>query len=396
MTTAPPPPPHRSVFERHPRATVLVLVTLFALATDVVFSHVWFFLGPARVRPRPAGPKGSPAPRPQPSLKIKNEVFHHGLQPFWDGENHWGPRAYPFATNSLAFIDREPRVVPLAAPVRRIVFIGDSFTEGSGVAYDATFVGRVDAALARDGVEVLNAAAVSYAPIIYYRKMRYYVDRGLRLDELVVFLDISDIQDEVMYTFDERGNVVWDEPRRSREDEANRRFGGEPQPDPLKTTRIGRFLDRHTIATAQAYRFAWRLVKGDLYGTQTGRRRGLWTVDDRFYEEYGREGLERAAAHMDMLLTFCREHDIRLTVAVYPWPDQIVRGDLQSRQSRFWRAWTASRSVDFVDLFPAFIDQTPPAQVLERYFIPGDIHWNEAGHKLVADVFLDEYRRRRR
>jgi hypothetical protein len=390
------PKRHPSRFERHPWLTVLGLVLAFAFATDVVFTHVYLYLKEKQRQARLAGPRPPRTPGPQPSLKIKNEVFHHGLGAFWDGDNHWGPHAYRFATNSLAFIDREPRVIPLEAPGRRIVFIGDSFTEGSGVSYDDTFVGRVDAALEKEGVSVLNAAAVSYSPIIYYRKMRYYLAHGLTFDELVVFIDISDIQDEVIYRFDGKMNVVWDEVRKAPEEDANRRFGAEPQPEPLKATAVGRFLDRHTIATARAYRLACRLAVGDPYGSPTGRRRGLWTVDDRIFAEYGREGLENAAVHMDQLLELCREHGIRLVVAVYPWPDQIVRGDVQSRQSRYWRGWASARDVDFIDYFPRFIDGTPAQQILERYFIPGDIHWNQEGHRLVANVFLDYYRSRTR
>jgi hypothetical protein len=381
-----------SFFERHPRATVLALVVVFALATDVVFAHVYAALK-ARRQKNGRPPATLPVPHPPPPFKIKNEVFHHGLEPFWNGINDWGPRLYPFITNSLGFMDRAPRVVEVAAAGPRIVFIGDSFTQGMGVAYPETFVGLVDTELAQQGVSVLNAAALSYSPIIYYRKMRFYLERGLTASELVVFIDISDIQDEVFYTFDANGYVVWDKERKSREEEANRRYGHEPQPDPLKATAFGRILDAHTLATAAAYRQLALLARGDGNNTQTGRRRGRWTVDDRVFEEYGREGLARAALHMDQLLALCREHGIQLTVAVYPWPDQIVTRDLDSRQVRFWRDWTRERDVAFLNLFPAFINnQQPAGDVTKRHFITNDVHWNESGHRLVAEVFLDHYR----
>jgi hypothetical protein len=386
----------RTVFERHPRLTIAALAVVFALVTDVLFAHVYFAIKAARAAARRTGPRPGPrASPPAPPFRIKTDVFHHGREPFWNTTNHWGPREYPFVTNALGFVDREPRMVSPAAGGPRLVFIGDSFTEGSGVSYEDTFVGRIDTELGRQGIQVLNAAAVSYSPIIYYRKMRYYIRHGFTLSELVVFLDISDVQDEVMYTFDAEENVVWDEARKAVEDEANRRHGGEPQPDPLKFTAVGRVLADHTLAAAQAYRLLSRLAYGDPYGSPIGRRRGLWTVDDRFFAEYGREGLRNAEVHMDQLLQLCREEGVRLTVAVYPWPDQIVRADLDSRQARFWRAWAQARNVDFLDYFPEFINKTPPRQVLERYFIPEDIHWNEAGHRLVADFFLEHYRQRR-
>ncbi len=381
---------HSTIFERHPRLTLAALALFFALATDVVFAHAYLWLKARQPKP-PAAPA---APHPPPPFKIKNDVFHHGLEPFWNGINDWGPRLYPFVTNSLGFMDRAPRVVPLEAGGPRLVFIGDSFTQGMGVAYAQTFPGLVETALAPRGVSVLNAAALSYSPIIYYRKMRFYLDHGLALSELAVFIDISDVQDEVFYAFDDRGYVVWNQERKTKEEEANRRYGHEPQPDPLKATAFGRFLGDHTLAAAQAYRQLALFARGDDKNTQVGRRRGRWTVDERVFEEYGREGLANAAIHMDQLLALCRERGIRLTVAVYPWPDQIVTRDLDSRQVRFWREWCTARDVAFLDLFPEFIDGTPAAEVLARDFITNDVHWNEAGHRRVAEAFLRDYDRR--
>jgi lysophospholipase L1-like esterase len=40
-----------------------------------------------------------------------------------------------------------------------------------------------------------------------------------------------------------------------------------------------------------------------------------------------------------------------------------------------------------VDLFPAFVDplRSSPVSTHERYFLRDDVHWNEAGHALVAE-----------
>ena len=38
-----------------------------------------------------------------------------------------------------------------------------------------------------------------------------------------------------------------------------------------------------------------------------------------------------------------------------------------------------------INLFPAFIGAEDPASTIKRWFIDGDNHWNEAGHREVAD-----------
>ncbi len=126
----------------------------------------------------------------------------------------------------------------------------------------------------------------------------------------------------------------------------------------------------------------------------TGRARALWTVDDGLFASYGAKGLRRASENIDRLLGIVRKHGIDLIVVVYPWPDQIINRDLNSRQVSFWQAWAKERNVQFVNLFPAFISDKDGEATIREYFFPGDVHWNESGHRLVAESFLTEYERR--
>jgi hypothetical protein len=122
-----------------------------------------------------------------------------------------------------------------------------------------------------------------------------------------------------------------------------------------------------------------------------GDPRGTWTLDDAVYEEFGRDGLEAGRRSMDALLALLREHGIALGVAVHPWPDQVLAGDAGERQVGFWRDWCAENEVPFLDLFPLFVNGEDPVATLQQYYIPGDVHWNEAGHERVAAAFLDRF-----
>ena len=106
-------------------------------------------------------------------------------------------------TNSLGFKDSSMRQVPLKVDKKRILFIGDSFTEGVLVPYELTFIGQI--ATYRPDIDILNAGVTSYSPLIYYLKVDYLLNKvGLKFDELFVFIDISDIQDEYVYNDVER------------------------------------------------------------------------------------------------------------------------------------------------------------------------------------------------
>ena len=122
----------------------------------------------------------------------------------------WGNRIYEVKTDSLGFKNRSMKTVSLTTNKHRLLFMGDSFAEGIGVEYPNTFVGIIESALASEVVEVLNGSATSYSPIIYWRKIKHLLeDVGLRFDEAIVYIDISDAQDEARYyELGDNGNVV--------------------------------------------------------------------------------------------------------------------------------------------------------------------------------------------
>lgn len=138
--------------------------------------------------------------RTESRYRVPSDIYHHDLRKRVDTDGVWGEARYRVRTNSLGFKDREVREVPLTSPQRRVLLIGDSFTEGVGFEFSETFAGIAAESFAGRGVEVFNAAVVSYSPAIYYSKVRYLIEEvGLDLDAVVVFIDISDIADEAWF-----------------------------------------------------------------------------------------------------------------------------------------------------------------------------------------------------
>ncbi len=370
-----------SFFQRHPGATIFLTVVLVLGFVDFATANLYRLLTGYSWADRVVK-------RTQISERVFREaspVYHHGLRPNVSFAGaRWGDRVYPIATNSLGFKCDSPHEVPLRSSKRRILFIGDSLTEGIGVAYKDTFVGLVSERLASENIEVFNAAAASYSPIIYWRKVKHLIDDvGFRFDELVVFIDLSDAWDEVnRYRLSESGNVV---DRDILED------------DPITLKSIFRHNSILFLNLVKVVRNWWA---PQLAGSQTGNPKALWTLDDNLYEQFGRAGQSMMRTYMDRLLELLGAHNIKLTVAVYPWPDQIMRGDLHSRQVSFWREWESANEVPFLNYFPNFVKPESPMaerkKMLTRYFIEGDVHWNEAGHRLIAEGFLKHYKSSKR
>jgi hypothetical protein len=311
----------------------------------------------------------------------------------------WGCNRSDYYTNSLGFRDKSTRDLPLIPDSGRLVLIGDSFTEGSGINYEHTFAGLIDTALSDKNIEVLNAGVASYSPIIYWRKIKYLIeDAGLKFDRLAVFLDISDAANEATnYSLDESGNVVWSDAQ-----------GYVPACTIDKTEGYYMTLWRRFKASFKNNSILSYTILSNLYNRfapkeETAPQRDAdiynisgWTIDDKLYKEYGQQGIREMQFYMDKLYELLKKNRIKLTVVVYPWPIQVIHHDLDSIHVKYWSQWCKKRKVDFINCFPYFVDidkETNAQPAVSEYFIKDDIHFNEKGHRLMADIFLAEYKK---
>jgi len=316
------------------------------------------------------------------SVRIANAQYHHDLAANFSGYDAWGS-SYRLYTNSLGFKDGSARVVPLIQDAHRVLLMGDSFTEGVGVPFDETFAGLLYRAGLNSSkqVEFLNAAVLSYSPVIYYKKIKYLLERGLRFDEVVVFSDISDVRDEATEYFcideDPQYNVYCPLETAS--------------PIVVNSNRPGSLArnfmvsDRIRQTVKQAIR-KWRHPT-DISNLLDFKRKGSWTIPgfELAFQPLGLEGgIARSLRNMQKLADLLGQHGIRLTIVVYPWPNQLFYDDRESRQAAIWRTFCAKNCKEFISVFPAFFDEKDTHEDwYDRLFIDGDIHFSAEGHRLM-------------
>ena len=98
--------------------------------------------------------------------------------------------------------------------------------------------------------------------------------------------------------------------------------------------------------------------------------------------------------YMDRLLQLTRDNNIKLTVAVYPWPFQLWYVDLNSLHVKIWEEWSRRNDVNFINYFPDFISEgltdKDKRKLVEKYYLRGDIHCNRQGNELIARKLLEE------
>lgn len=259
--------------------------------------------------------------------------------------------------------------------------MGDSFAEGVGVPWPETLAGRLEAALAPQGVELLNGAVASYCPsLILARLGELYEKESLRADLVVVFIDISDVEDELNYEARPQGGFA------SRE---TSRFA-----DPRYWTWDKKVCDwledkvekNFTLlgALSRNLRQTWR--KAGSPGGNPELKRATWPEYHGPATELVSEGLDKARKSMDGILDLTRKHQTDLLVIIYPWLEQIDAGKLPSRAEAFWERWCRRHQVPLLNFFP---ENVPLGKTYEKNFcLPGDGHWNAAGHARVVERLL--------
>jgi hypothetical protein len=333
-------------------------------------------------------------------------VFHHGLVANFNGYDNWGDVRYRLFTNSLGFRDAVVRDVPERSATRRVLLVGDSFTEGIGVDFEDSFAGMLYAAGQRraDRIEFLNAGVISYSPVLYYSKVKYLLARGVRFDEVVVFSDVSDVRDEAHGYFcqdedpeyhklcDER-ELAFSQALCTSTDPDLKKYCNKEELYPFMRSDAGSWFARHFPVT-DATR-VW--IKFRLQGL-TGNRKQLmlaptdsteWlfpqTVEPNEYAPLGLDGgIARSLKNMQRLADLLKARGIPLTVVVYPWPVQLARDDLDSRQVALWRDFCAAHCKQFINLLPAFFaEKRAHADWYERLYIPGDFHYSAEGNRLM-------------
>jgi len=329
-----------------------------------------------------------PPPNPEKEWRIGDPVYSHTLKPLYSTDSAvWGNARFPVRTNSLGFRDASMRTIAKQPQgKRRLVVIGDSFVEGIGLAWDDTFVGLL--AKAAPQLEVLDAGVLSYAPSVYYRKTKWLLDSGYTFDEILVYVDISDVQDEaIAYREEPDGTIKYvgyginywatvDDPTLVdpgwKDPSAAGDAAGGPAHTDWKAWMKGHFAYSN---------LAYSLLKAKLRGPETPRKllRSYWTVDPNIpgYGDMGVEGgLRKATMYMDRLAALMRARGIALSVGIFPWPDQLDFDTNNNRHSAHWKAWCerngCARFIDHTPDFFAFKATHPDWRT--RLFIPGDVH----------------------
>ena len=362
---------------------MLLLSLFFCLLVFVGLDGIYSALSRKSSVPTPSELFGCLTPDPIRALSLK---------PNCSTVRAWGAERYQLNTNSQGFRDEKVREVPPTDPRPRILMLGDSFTESMGP-WETSFVGMLAKKFPQ--YEILNGGVGGYSPSNYLNTERIALRSGLQVDEAIVFIDISDVQDEagLVHDIDRTGAIA---------------LAKHQVHYSTSYSQARLFVSKYLVLTNYVWNLVERLWVGSGHyfldhgfnGNIFDLERSGWTYrqvaeDKPFEEGFAPLGVEAGIAKqkqkMDAIYEDLKARNIPISVVVYPWPAQLIYDKVDSRQVQIWRDWCNGKCKRFVTVFPEFFaerDKCPKFQpgcwYLKNWTF-GDIHLNANGNAIVAN-----------
>jgi len=267
-------------------------------------------------------------------------------------------------------------------------FIGDSFTEGVGLNFEDTFVGLFSEN--NKNKSIANLGVESYSPKIYYKKIKQLLDNGFQFDRVIIFLDLGDILDENAYFFD-NGNLK----RKSTIKFVNTVYQEYSNLYKLKKILKDKlplgFLFYSSLGKINFKSNSEKKILQTLNIKDNYIIHSRWTYENEFSkkdEPWISNGILESKIYLNKIYELSKENNFKLSLAIYPWPAQILFDDDTGRKKfgNIWKNFCIEKCEHFVNFLDKFHDlksQIGKTDVAEKYYLKDDVHFNKKGNIFI-------------
>ena len=114
---------------------------------------------------------------------------------------------------------------------------------------------------------------------------------------------------------------------------------------------------------------------------------------DLFSNEF-KDMMNKNLYYMERIYNLLKTNNIELSIAVYPWPSQILWDKADNNHVRLWKNFCNDKCYMFLNNYENFfkeVDRTDRWSVIERYYILNDVHYNSEGNRLIAENFIENF-----
>jgi len=326
---------------------------------------------------------------PDLSINIKDNVFDHKFKKSYRTDiAGWGSIRFTHCTDPNGFRSncndqyRNLKTFDIG-------FIGDSTTEAIGINYENSFVGIIEEKL--KDKKIANLAVSSYSPSIYYAKINFLLSNGYRFKEIIVFLDISDIRDDVI-CYELKNDIVI-----RRNDLTCLHLV------PSLNDKIFSLLKRNLRLSFEFYRqikinlHNFGIIEVPIPYKILHNPRSDWThnYDKKYYRNLElSESTNIALKNMEKLSNLLKKNNIDLSVAIYPLPGTLKYDVENNKHAQLWNSFCSAKCKKFYDFMPTFFNMQNKegfSSLYKKIYIRDDVHFNKEGNRIIAESFLKLY-----
>lgn len=308
-----------------------------------------------------------------------HKVYDHDLKKNFKESLEWVPgKKYLFCTDQNSFRTSCDKINSKNKKFD-LVFIGDSFTEGVGLEYQNTFVGKISNHL--NNYKIANLGVVSYSPSIYFSKLKYLIDNNYKFDRVIIYFDISDVYDD------------------------NRKYRLIDNIVTRKKSILLSKIQKKLKITFPFLSFSFKKIKNDTIPQIFNIKKSIikcdyldfchekssWTFNDDYFSE---DQINKSMKIMVKIYDLLKSNNIQMSVGIYPWPGQIIHDNENSKVVRLMKNFCLSRCEYFFNNFPDFFNEiefTSKQKIISKYYFKNDVHFNEIGNEKIFQNFINNF-----
>ena len=322
---------------------------------------------------------------------ISSNIFDHDFKKNVNKIVGWGDRRVKLCTDDNGFR------VSCDYKIKKnksfdIAIIGDSMTQGVGLEYEETYSGLISKHFV--GKKIANLGQTSYSTAIYFAKINHFIKENFKFDEIVVFLDQSDIRDDVL-CYSLNGEVVV----------RRKTFKGCMNNLSDKNIKYKIFFQNNfrlintslDIITKNLANFG--LLEEKIPKAIINHSSSEWVYNFR-KEHFNGLNFDQAISislqNMNLLYQVLKKNGIKLSLVIFPHPSTLFYNKKKSNYEEIWKKFCEKKCNKFMNITPIFVRELNDnnfTNIYKKYYIENDVHFNKAANKLIADFFIENYKK---
>ena len=300
------------------------------------------------------------------------------------------------------------------------VFLGDSQTEGIGLNYEETFVGKLNNFFEKK--TILNAGIEDQRPYNYIKKIEYLLKEKFTFSEVFLVVDLTDVHDEWLerdvidrkvekrfeeiklkdtnsFLYKKELNVIKDnkiENKIIKEDIKPQFF-----------IQIKKIISNILIKSKSFIRhfpsmhYAFHRLKNSRYPepywiyTYNNSLNTSWSYDDQQFKDTI-EHIDRMIKHVTIVEDILNQNNIKFNLILLPHPVSLFHGTLYNKTAEIFKNFCINRCNRFINIYsPLFKDKnkltfSEAEKLVSQYYLEGDFHFNKKGHDLIFKEILED------